>query len=208
MLNLFTVLLTVNVHAQTNEGIDISQGDQFTWEIKEFNLHNFEKVFGVDPGFNEGDQIRIRVTDVVETSYGWNIVTEFFDYGSDFTKDGTVKTFSLDKSPEEYADNIFIPTPTEDYLEEASEILPNEYTIRGNKIIKRKSEYTLEMEYNTQGVKSSVTIEDKNGIVLVRLEGLFTIPMGNYFIGFMALSVVGLIAGIIKKKAISVSNSE
>ncbi|MGV9171591.1 MAG: hypothetical protein ACOC44_01695 [Promethearchaeia archaeon] len=208
VLNLFTVLLTVDVYAQSSYSVDISQDDEFTWEVKELNHHNFKKVFGFEPGFKEGDRLRIRITDVIDTSYGWNIITQYFDYGSDFTKNGTVETYSLYETPEEYSDNIFIPAPAEDFLEEASEFLPTEYTVRGLRVIKQKNEYKLEMEYNAQGVKTSETYIDENGIILIKIEGLFTIPMGNYFMGFLAISVIGLIAIMIKKKTMLISNSE
>lgn len=208
MLNLFTMIFSVNVKAQTTYTVDISQDDQFTWEVRELNLNNFKKVFGYEPGFEEGDQLRKRITDVIETSYGWNLIIENFDYGSDFNSNGSVETYSLYKTPEEYSDNIFIPTPIEDYLQEASETWSGDYQLQGVRtVVKLNPNYRLEMEYNDQGIKVSEAYYDKNDILLVRVEGNFTVPFGNYFMGFLAFSVIGLVIVLLKKGNLSVLDS-
>lgn len=207
IVSFFTSCLTIKVQAATVYSLNINVNDSFTWEITDLNKHNFEKVFGFEPTFEKGDQIRKIIRDIIDSDTGWTIVTEDWDYGSDFSKKGVTKYNSVSNDPKEYNDNIFIPTPVNDYLI-AAKNTSSAYIIQGSTIIKRTSNYRMEKEYDYRGVLVSEAYYDDDNILMVKVEGKFRIiPLGNYFVGFIAFAIVGVIIVMKKKKLIRVVNA-
>ena len=198
-MNITTVFISVNVNAQTNYELSINEDDSFIWEVKELNVHNFEKVFGFEPAFEKGDKSRRVIRDIDTTSYGWSLSVEFWDFKDDFEEDGEIVYEKVYDSPTDYKDDIFIPTPVNDYLEDSE--LPSKYVVEGSKVTQRELEYTIVREYDTRGVLVLEEYTDDDGIVMLRVEGTFrVIPMGNYFIGYIVLAVMAIIFVMIKKK--------
>ena len=207
IVSFFTSSESIKVHAQTVYSLNINEDDSFTWEITELNIHNFEKVFGFEPVFEKGDQIRKTIRNIIDSASGWTIVTEDWDYGSDFSQKGVIKYNSVSKDPKEYKDNIFIPTPLNDYLAAAKEI-SSAYLVQGSTMIKRTQEYRMEKEYDYRGVLVSEAYYDDDNILMIRVEGKFRIiPLGNYFIGYMAVAIFGVLIVAKKKKLFRVINS-
>ncbi len=198
-MNIFTVFISVNVNAQTNYELDINEDDSFIWEVKELNIHNFEKVFGFEPAFELGDKSRRVIREIDTAGYGWYVTIEFWDFKDDFEKDGEIVYEKAYDNPIEYEDNIFIPTPVNNYLEDTE--LPSKYEVSGSIVTQRELDYTIKREYDTRGVLVLEEYTDDDGIVMVRVEGTFrVIPMGNYFIGYIVLAVMAIIFVMIKKR--------
>ena len=201
LMNIITMCMSIKVSAQETYEFKLSEDDSFIWEVKELNVHNFEKVFGFEPAFEKGDKTRRTIRDIDKKSFGWSLSVEFWDYKDDFDEDGAMIYEEVYDNPAEYKDNIFIPTPVNDYLVEADDDLPSKYIVEGAKVTQRESEYTIVREYDTRGFLALEEYTDDNGIVLIRVEATFrTIPMSNYFIGFIVLAIVCIIFVMIKKK--------
>ncbi len=204
ILDFVSLSLSASVLAQTTYEFDLKEDDSFTWEIKELNIHNFEKVFGFEPTYEVGDQMKKTVRNVLEISYGWSLSVETWDYDSSFNTNGSIDSVKVFKDPKDYIDNLFIPTPVNDYLAEVANQY-SEYSVEGAKITKQAEgpngdKYTLELEYDSRGVKASEVYTDDDDIVLVRIEGTFKIPMGNYFIGILVGSVTAIVFVLVKKR--------
>jgi hypothetical protein len=66
----------------------------------------------------------------------------------------------------------------------------------------------MEKEYDYRGVLVSEAYYDDDNILMVKVEGKFRIiPLGNYFVGFIAFAIVGVIIVMKKKKLIRVVNA-
>ena len=201
LMNIITMCMSIKVSAQETYEFKLSEDDSFIWEVKELNVHNFEKLFGFEPAFEKGDKTRRTIRDIDKKSFGWSLSVEFWDYKDDFDEDGAMIYEEVYDNPAEYKDNIFIPTPVNDYLVEADDDLPSKYIVEGAKVTQRESEYTIVREYDTRGFLALEEYTDDDGIVLIRAEATFrTIPMSNYFIGFIVLAIVCIIFVMIKKK--------
>lgn len=201
LMNIITMCMSIKVSAQETYEFKLSEDDSFIWEVKELNVHNFEKVFGFEPAFEKGDKTRRTIRDIDKKSFGWSLSVEFWDYKDDFDEDGAMIYEEVYDNPAKYKDNIFIPTPVNDYLAEADDDLPSKYIVEGAKVTQRESEYTIVREYDTRGFLALEEYTDDDGIVLIRAEATFrTIPMSNYFIGFIVLAIVCIIFVMIKKK--------
>ena len=203
-MNVITLFLSVEVFAQDYE-FDLEEDDSFVWEITELNKYEFERVFGFEPAFENGDKTRRVIQDVDDNDDGWFVTVEFWDYQADWDEDGAIIYEQVYDSPSDFRDNIFLPTPVNEYLEEASEDVPSNYIIEGHRVTIREADYNRILEYDANGILLSETYENKEGIVLVKVENtLRVIPMGNFFIGFIILAVLSIIVVMIKKKKYSI----
>ena len=192
---------SIEVYAQEDYELEIEEDDTFDWEVTELNKYEFDRVFGFEPAFEKGDKTRRTIEDVEDTDFGWFVTVEFWDYQKDFDEDGAIIYEEVYDSPGDYEANIFLPTPVNEYLEEASEDLPSEYLVEGQRVTIRETDYNRIIEYDARGIMISETFENKEGIILVKVEStLRIIPMGNFFIGFTVLAVISLIIIMIKKK--------
>lgn len=201
MINFIGLLLSTEVKAQAAYDFDLEEDDSYTWQVTELNKYEFERTFGFDPAFEQGDRTRRTIEDVDDTDDGWAVTVEFWDYQKDFDDDGEIIYEDVFDTPGDYEDNIFLPTPVEDYLEEAADDLPSEYLVEGLRVTIRETDYNRILEYNTQGILVSETFENKEGILIVKVEGTFRIiPMGHYYLGFTALGIVSVVIVMIKKK--------
>ncbi|MFX1339736.1 MAG: hypothetical protein ACFFDK_14080 [Promethearchaeota archaeon] len=196
--------MSVEVYAQ-NYDFKVEEDDTFVWEITELNKYEFKRVFGFEPAFENGDKTRRIVQDVEENEDGWYVTVEFWDFQDDWDEDGAIIYEQVYDNPGNFRDNIFLPTPVDQYLEEASKDLPSNYLVEGQKVTIRETDYNRILEYDANGVLLSETYENKDGIVLVKVENtLRVIPMGNFFIGFIILAVLSIIVVMIKKKKYSI----
>lgn len=197
--------MSMGVKAQTAYDFELNEDDSFTWEIKELNLHNFKKVFGFEPAYEVGDQMRITIRNIFDAGDGWSITEEFWDYKSDFESNGTIRYSYVNKIPQEFNEEIFLPTPTLDYLSDAAPELDTKYDVQQLTVIRRESDYTMEKEYDGRGILVSEKYVDDDGIVLIYVEGLFKIiPMGNYFIGVSIVSIAGVIFILMKRNKLQI----
>ncbi|MHA1490658.1 MAG: hypothetical protein ACTSRI_13500 [Promethearchaeota archaeon] len=204
-VNLISSCFSIKVYAQSAYSLKIYDDNVFIWEITELKTHNFEKVFGFQPVYEKGDQIRKIIRNIMDGATGWTVITEDWDYGTNWEEKGEIKYNSVSKNPNEYNDNIFIPTPVEDYLEEALNSLPSSYSVQGATITKRTSNYKMVKEYDYRGVLVSEAYYDNDNILMIKVEGTFRIiPIGNYFIGFIVMAITSLIIVTIKKRIIKV----
>ena len=199
------MLLSIEVYAQEEYDFNLDEDDSFVWECTELNKYEFKRVFGFEPAFEKGEKTRRVIQDVEDNADGWFVTVEFWDYQKDWDEDGAIIYEQVYDSPSKYEDNIFLPTPVNEYLTEASEDLPSNYVVEGHRVIIRETDYNRILEYDTRGVLLSELYENKEGIVLVKVEStLRVIPMGNFFIGFIILALVSIIVVMIKKKKYSI----
>ncbi|MHA1291467.1 MAG: hypothetical protein ACTSQJ_02235 [Promethearchaeota archaeon] len=208
-----TMCSTIEVRAKTTYSNKLKEDDEFIWEIKELNLHQFKKVFGFEPAYEVGDQAKKTILKKIDVPSGWVLTVEEHDYKSNFAKNGTIAYYTVYKNPSDYDENIFIPSPAGEYLSEASKTLPPEYTVKGTTVTKKDKgpngdKYTMEKKYTTNGVLVSEKYTDDDGIVLIHVKGTFqVIPSSNYFFGFMITAISGIVFVMIKKKKYCVNFS-
>lgn len=203
MVNIIAICISTNVNAQANYDFRLEEDDTYVWEVKELNKHEFEKTFGFEPAFEVEEKTRRVIQDVEDTDNGWLITAEVWDYGEDWDEDGEILDEEVFDDPADYDDNIFLPTPVDQYLDDAQEDLPSEYLIEGLRVTKRETDYNIIREYDSNGVLVVEMYENKDGIVIVRVEGTFrVIPLGNFYLGFIALAVAAIVILMIKKKKI------
>ena len=199
--------MSVDVKAQKYE-FELDEDDSFTWEVTELNPHQFEKVFGFEPNFEKNDETKKTIKRIDDTEDGWMLTLEFWDFKIDKDDNGTIVYEDVPDSPGDYDENIFIPTPVNDFL--ANTDLGSEYTVTGDTVERIESDYTMTKKYDSRGVLVLEEYVDDDGIVLVKVEGTFrVIPSGNIelVLGFIALAITGIIIVLIKKKKFLIKNS-
>lgn len=219
LLTLTTLAGLINLSAgvraqQSTYNLAINKNDEYIWKITELNLNKFKYTFGSEPNFKVGDQIRIIIRDITEIEeLRWSVTIEFWDYGTDWNKGGSIEVLSIYKSPAHYQDYIFIPVPVEDYLSTAINNLPSEYYVLGATIGKRaKSDlginYIVEKTFSRKGTILSETYYDENKNVIVKLESTtMFIPLGYSFIGFLIIGVIATTIGILLRSKIKIINN-
>lgn len=201
--------MSVDVGAVTYD-LDLDEDDSFTWEVTDLHPHQFEKVFGFEPNFEKDDEIKYTIQRIDEVSDGWDLVLEFWDFKVDKDDNGTIIYEDVPDSPKDYDENIFIPTPVNDFLSAAGDSLSSKYSVDGATVERTETDYTMTKEYDQRGVLVSEEYVDDDGIVLVRIEGEFrVIPSGNIelVLGFIALAITGIIIVLIKKNKFLIKNS-
>ncbi len=186
--------------------IGFTEGTELIWEIIELDLESFREIFGFNPNYELGDQIRMIIRDIGDSSGLWIIDVEFWDYKTDWGLSGEIFSIYIGKYPENYEDYLFSLTPVEDYLEQVIAILPSEYYRTGLSIFKQgKSEtgmdYLWQKEFDPRGVLIEETYYDESDQIIIRSEGKFRIiPFGITFIGFTIVAIIATIVVSIKKK--------
>ena len=208
LLGLIIINFSISVQAQVIFELGVSEDDVYTWEITELSKHNFEKVFGFEPFYDVGDEIRMKIERIIESTSGSNtVVVEFWDYGSDWNEKGSIKYFSVPATPSDYEDNLFIMTPVERFLEEAMGTLPNSYSLQGSTVTKLSQNYTTVLEYHSKGILLSETYIDDDDIVMIKVEGKFRIiPFGNVFLVIILISIISVVLKIIKKNNLRIKD--
>jgi len=198
----------VDVNAVTYD-IDVDEDDSFEWEVKEIDPIKFEKIFGYEPKLAKGDDTKRTIKRIDEISTGWKFTVEVWDFKSDFGENGTISYLDVPDSPGEYDENIFIPTPVNDFLTNAKEDLGSEYEVRGQRIIRTESEYVVEKEYDSRGVLVSEKYTATNERIILEIVGKFgVVPSANVelILGFIALAVIAIIIVKIRAKKILISD--
>ena len=204
------ISFTVNVRAVTYT-LDVDEDDTFEWKITEINPHEFEKIFGYEPQLEKGDKAKRTINRVDDTNDGWELTVELWDFKVNKDDDnGTITYLTVPDSPGDYDENLFIPTPVNDFLSEAAEDLPSEYIVEGMKVTRRETDYIVEKEYDSRGVLLSETYINDNEITLIKVEGTFRIiPAANIelLLGLIAFAIGAIIFIKIKTKKILITNN-
>lgn len=206
LISITTIYISVDVSAATYD-LDVEEDDSFTWEVTEVNVHYFEKVFGFEPNFEKGDETKRDIERIIDSTDGWKFTVKLWDFKIDKDTNGTIVYDDVPSSPSDYDENIFIPTPVNDFLSEAAEDLSSEYTVQGSRVTKEEDDFTMEKEYDQNGVLAVETYTDEDGIVLVKIEGNFrAIPSANVelIVGIMAISLAALVIVMIKRKKFNI----
>ena len=187
---------------------ELDEDDSFTWEVTEVNPHQFEKVFGFEPNFEKNDETKQTIQRIDEVDEGWSLTIEFWDFKIDKDDNGTIVYETVPDNPDDYDENIFIPTPVNDFL--ANTDLGSQYTVTGDTVERVESDFTMTKKYDSRGVMVLEEYVDDDGIVLVRVEGTFRIiPSGSVemTLGFIALAIIAIIIVIIKKNKFFIRTS-
>jgi len=206
-VNIF-LFLSLNVKAAYT--LDIDEDDAYEWEVTEVNNHQFEKIFDFTPNFEEGDRCKRIIERIDDTDEGWSLSIEFWDWKIDRDKNGSIIYIDVPDSPGDYDEDLFIPTPVNDFLSNAAEDLGSEYTVRGNTLERTEKDYQMTKEYDGKGVLVYEEYIDNDGIVLVRVEGLFRIiPAANIelIIGVIVSAVAGIIIVMLKRKMFKIKHA-
>ncbi|MBY9020947.1 MAG: hypothetical protein KGD67_07805 [Candidatus Lokiarchaeota archaeon] len=205
-LIIFSSCFSLISKAVPDHEIGITEGTELIWEVTELDLESFREIFGFDPNYELGDQIRMIIREIDSSSDLWVINVEFWDYKTDWGLSGKIFNLYLGKYPEDYSDNIFCLTPVEDYLDQVIAALSSEYYRTGHSIFKQgKSDtgmdYVWEKEFDPRGVLLVETFYDEFDQVIIKSEGKFRIvPFGITFIGFAMIAIVAIIVVSIKKR--------
>ncbi|MHA1257622.1 MAG: hypothetical protein ACTSPS_18710 [Promethearchaeota archaeon] len=191
--------------AEPEHDIGFTEGTELIWEVTELDLDNFRTIFGFDPNFEIGDQIRMIIREIRPTSATWIIVVEFWDYKTDWGLSGETFSIYLGNYPENYDDYLFSLTPVEDYLDQVIATKTSEYYRTGLSIFKQAKsdtgmDYTWQKEFDPRGVLVEETYYDEDDQIIIRSEGKFRIiPFGITFIGFTIFAIIAIIV-VFKKK--------
>jgi len=192
--------------AEPDHGIGFTEGTELIWEIIELDLESFREIFGFNPNYELGDQIRMIIRDIGDSSGLWIIDVEFWDYKTDWGLSGDIFSIYIGKYPENYEDYLFSLTPVEDYLEQVIATLSSEYYRTGLSIFKQGKgdtgmDYTWQKEFDPRGILIEETYYDEFDQIIIRSEGKFRIiPFGITFIGFTIVAIISIIVVSIKKK--------
>jgi len=211
LLNIVIIGLFFNTNVYAQDGEEVSyyvgfnEGTELVWEVTEIDALKFRDLFGIDPNFEKGDQIRIVIRAITEVTVSWRIDYEFWDYKTDWALPGEEIVANLWKNTETYGDYLFSLSPVEDYLAAVVENLPSEYDVSGSTINKRGQtdvgeDYRWEKEYDTRGIPTIETYYNAYEEIVARVEGTFRIiSFGFYFIGFMLVVILGIIVVSVKR---------
>ena len=185
--------------------LGFTEGTELIWEIIELDLESFRTIFGFDPNYELGDQIRMIIREIDVSTISWIILVEFWDYKTDWGLSGEMYSIYINRYPENFDDYLFSLTPVEDYLEQVIESLTSEYYRIGLSIFKQgKSDigidYVWQKEFDPNGILIEETYYDEFDQIIIRSEGKFRIiPFGMTFIGFTILAIIAIIV-VSKKK--------
>ncbi len=191
--------------AEPEHEIGFTEGTELIWEVIELDLDSFRTIFGFDPNFELGDQIRMIIREIQSSSSTWIILVEFWDYKTDWGLSGERFNIYIGNYPENYDDYLFSLTPVEDYLEKVRASLTSEYYRTGLSIFKQgKSDngidYIWQKEFDPRGILIEETYYDEFDQIIIRSEGKFRIvPFGISFIGFSIVAIIAIIV-VSKKK--------
>ena len=193
--------------AEPNHDLGFAEGTELIWEVIELDLASFRTIFGFDPNFELGDQIRMVIRQIDVTTISWVINLEFWDYKTDWGLSGEFYSIYMNRYPEHYDDYLFSLTPVENYLEQVIEFKTSEYYRTGMSIFKQSRsdtgmDYTWEKQFDPRGILTVETYYDDSYQIIVRSEGTFRIiPFGTTFIGFTIMAIIAIIGvSIIKRK--------
>jgi hypothetical protein len=207
------IFLSTNVSAQAFD-LQISEDNEYLWEVKEINADKFEFTFDAEPNFIVGDKKKMVILDITETeaSYRWTLTVAFWDFGVDWIDEGDTQYLSVIMDPADYEqtiynDGLFVPSPVDDYFETAIETLPSDYYFKPPFTIGRQWRsdsgvlYKREKTFEASGVLFQEIWYDSGDSVIVKMERIgFIIPFGFSFAGYMALATIALMGVFIGKK--------
>lgn len=179
--------------------VGIRSGQLYTWTVAELDQEKFETIFGYEPAFDKGDQLRIRIVEVTEhpSQEYWEVDIEFWDYKMNWQNDGLNQTKNINKSPEDYNDDLFIPVPSNEFLTELGDT-QTEYEVDGDTVTKEFETYIMIREYNPEGVQLSESYLDEDENIIVKVEGNFRrIPFGNTYLGFLIIGLTSIVFSMI-----------
>jgi hypothetical protein len=180
----------------------IRSGQIYTWTVTELDKESFENVFGYEPAFDKEDQIRIRITEVTlhSSQQYWELNIEFWDYKMSWQREGLNQTKRINKNPEDYNDDLFIPNPADEFLTELEDT-QTEYESEDFTITREFETYTMIREYNPEGVQLTETYLDEDENTIVKVEGNFRrIPFGNFYLGFIMLGLFSIVISVLIRK--------
>jgi len=206
--------LTIETRAQSYE-FNYSEDTEFIWEVVELDLHNFKKIFGFEPIFEEGDEIKKKIRSILDFDTSWSLTIEAWDYDSNFASNGSIEYYTVHRDASLFDEDLFIPTPATDFLiaVDQSGVLGSEYSITGLTLTKRDkgvdgSRYTMTKIYDSRGIVAveRYTDDDAGGRVIVEVSGTFIIPIGETFLVFMGLSILAVVVVMIKRKSFEIKN--
>lgn len=186
--------------------VGIRAGQIYTWTVTELDKEIFEDVFGYEPAFDKQDQIRIRINEVAlhPSQQYWEVNIEFWDYKMSWQREGLNQTKRLNKSPEDYNDDLFIPIPADDFLTELEDT-QTEYESEDFTVTREFETYTMIREYNPEGVQLTETYLDEEENTIVKVEGNFRrIPFGNFYLGFLILGLLSMVVSVLIRKRYTV----
>ena len=193
--------------AETTHDLGFAEGTELIWEVIELDLASFRTIFGFDPNFELGDQIRMMIREISSSSGSWIIRVEFWDYKTDWALSGQTFSMFINKNPESYDDYLFCLTPVEDYLDLVIATKTSEYYRTGMTLFKQSRsdtgvDYLWEKQFDPRGILTVETYYDDSDQIIIRSEGKFRIiPFGLTFIGFTIMAIIAIIGvSIIKRK--------
>lgn len=186
--------------------VGIRAGQIYTWTVTELDKETFEDVFGYEPAFDKEDQLRIRISEVAlhPSQQYWEVSIEFWDYKMSWSREGLNQTKRINKSPEDYNDDLFIPIPANEFLTELEDT-QTEYESEDFTVTREFETYTMIREYNPEGVQLTETYLDEEENTIVKVEGNFRrIPFGSFYLGFLILGLLSMVVSVLIRKRYTV----
>ena len=212
---LMSTSVTIDTRAQSY-AFNFNEDDEFVWEIKELDLHNFKKVFGFEPNYEQGDQLKKKIRSIINFDISWSLTVEAWDYSASFEGNGTIEYYTVHRDVSFFDEDLFVPTPVADYLAavDQSGKLGSEYSITGYELTKRAkgvdgSRYTMHKIYDSRGIVSTekYTDDDQGDRVIIEVVGTFSVPYGETYLVFMGLGITAVVIVMIKRKSFEIKKS-
>ncbi len=208
LLNIFPI---VSVSAKNDDDLGIKEGESYTWTTEVMDKEKYMKAYDHYPYFIfavEGKKQEYHIEYIYEDEDYWKIEVELKIYKTYTDKNPIEININIPKKGENYNPDYipsypeyilvpFIPNNAEDYLDDWNE--PSGYSVDGLEITHEDGDIERTWVYQDNGVLSSYIIKYEGDVIYRFNIGLRLISFGHYFLGFMAIAVIGIIIIIIRK---------
>ncbi len=169
----------------------IAKNDKYIWKVDKYDEILYLKYFTEEPGFEEGVQKKVQITDIEKRGSSWKVLYSQWDYTKDTDKfneePDSDKTKTVYKDPKDLIEKILtieditnawiIATPASNYLDEFANNFENELIavsyeddILSAKYKATHIEYSINIKYALEGVAEQIQYIDSDDNVFVEIN--------------------------------------
>lgn len=191
--------------------LGVSEGDNFTWEVKTVDKEGIKEVMGYDisGNYQEGQQLKMQINGITDEGASWKVTvalwnptTSSFSANPDSTTDLTIY-----KDPAMYYGVSWIcPIPVKDYIQGIYGSIPSSYvelTDNSYALIFPNTGGKIKITYDSSsGILSSYQILKSDNTVVFDYSLISEIPgyEVSLLMGILVISIIGIIYIKMKKK--------
>ncbi len=209
--------------------VGVAKNDKYIWTVDKYDEMLYLRYFTEEPGFEEGVQKKVQITEIDERSTSWKVYYSQWDYTKNTDKfneePDSEKIKTVYGDPKDLSEKILtiedmfniwiIATPYTNYLDEFVKNFDNELIMVSydDDILSAKYglshiEYTLRIKYALEGVAEQIQYvdNDENVFVEINLSREVGIPGYNPLILLAAIFASISLIYLSKKSILRVSN--